>query len=45
MNRVEVARAIEASDLRLGQEILHRQAKRVKFDGNIVVFGETANRD
>jgi hypothetical protein len=45
MNIVEVARAIEANALRLGHEILHRQAKGVKFDGNLVVCGDTTNRD
>ena len=45
MNGVEVAGTIEASDLLLGQEILHRQAKTVKFYGDKIITGKLANRN
>ena len=45
MDGVEVTGATEACDLRLGLEILHRQAKRVKLDGYKIVNSKTANID
>ena len=43
VERVEVTRAIAPSDHVLGLQILHTKAKRIKFNGTIIIGGETAN--
>ena len=38
---VEVTRAIAPGDHALCLKVLHREAKRVKFNGTIIISGET----
>ena len=45
VERVEVTRAIAPGDHVPGLQILHRKAKRIKFNGTIIVGGETTNRN
>jgi hypothetical protein len=45
MESVEVAGAIEPSDLRFGLVVLHRLTKRIKFHTNKIVTGELTNRN
>ena len=45
MKTVEFTGAIKVGDLGLGLVILHRQAKGIKFDRNIIVSGESTDRD
>ena len=41
---VEVAGAIEACDLRLGVEILHRETKGIKLDRDMIISGEATKK-
>jgi hypothetical protein len=43
LERIEVARAIAPGDHVPGLQILHRKAKRIKFNRTIVIGGKTAN--
>ena len=43
MERIEVARAIAPGDHVPGLQVLHRKAKRIKFDGTIIIGGKTMN--
>jgi hypothetical protein len=45
MEGIQITGAIESSDLGLGPAILHIQTKGVKFDGNVIISGELANRE
>jgi hypothetical protein len=45
VERVEVARAIAPGDHVPGLQILHRKAKRIKFNGTVVVGGKTTDRN
>ena len=45
VDRVQVTRAIEPSDLHPGAKILHRQPKRTKFNRNLVIDSKASNRN
>ena len=45
VERVEVARAITPSDHVPGVQILHRKAKRIKFNRTVIIGGETTNEN
>ena len=45
VERVEVARAIAPGDHVPGVQVLHRKAKRIKFDGTVIIGGKTTDRN
>ena len=45
IERVEVARAIAPGNHVPGVQILHRKAKRIKFNRTVIIGGETTNEN
>ena len=45
VERVEVARAIAPGDHVPSVQVLHRKAKRIKFDGTVIIGGKTTDRN
>ena len=45
VERVEVARAIAPGDHIPSVQVLHRKAKRIKFDGTVIIGGKTTDRN